>query len=175
MRVVSGKIPDLLQFLPSNTFKQEQAYIDSVPNSKSFLKKNLPIWNKLADFMGYGIIEIPEKSFLIYSKRILGQEELENFKLNGNTRLSDIEKELFFLNWRPTIDYEQANKCEQKLLEEASYRRSEFIHFSGESATVRYFGSQKGGEGVSGIGKTKIEAICNACINFYEENFDEGE
>ncbi len=187
VKVVCGKVPaGFLEFfnlqdrISEQSPEQRKRAVEEslgIPkhmDSKKFEKQNRQVWNKLADFMGYGIIEIPEKNLVIYSKRILEEIELEKFKLNGqDTTIGPLEADLFFLGWKPNFNHKQAEMCEKKLLEKGGYRRGEFSSLPNGATKSRYFESSNGWEDVVGKGETKIKSICNACINFYNENFDD--
>lgn len=153
-----------------------------------FKEVNLPIWNKLAEFIGYkdALILNPRAPIYLLNKipegcikngKIVPEKSIEfgNFmRENEKTALTD---------WTPNFNYEQAMRCNDKLLKEGKYNKKEFDYSLSEKGSngaehigmnimeAKYFGSMYY-KNLEAQGKNELEAICNACIEFNDNKIN---
>lgn len=149
--------------------------------SKEEIRRIIDVWNKTAEFMDYGILEAPNISVIpIYA----------NAKLNGKTK-SKTNEELFTplknynysddkvklefaknkIEWMPNVNYNQAKELEEKLFEKAKYQKIEVDHSLNElqinKVVIKYSRSLYYND-LHAEGQNELEAICNSCIYFME-------
>jgi len=155
--------------------------------------------DKLALFMDFGVYKVPGKDDKFYTRELLTEnivsELNELSELNqGATDFGYIKNFRgggFFINhWNPYVDRKQAIDCENKLVEVGKYHATVTNYsLSGLSEPVPInqseriffvtFSNSLKELDISGEGGSRLEAVCDACVNFidrgplkdYSENY----
>jgi hypothetical protein len=153
--------------------------------SKIEIERHVEIWNKMAEFMDYGVLKAPNlcEFIPIYFNRKFpsGKTYVEtneglfvNVKDYNSTAdyiQTEYLKQYHIDEWAPTLNYNHAKECEAKLLEKGSYSsinlKKSLITFESEETItiINYYGSLYN-KNIQGKGKNELEAICDACNNF---------
>jgi len=175
-----------------NNFVESIKELQGKKEFEEFVKSNLNLWNKTAEFMGYHnptmVVagnssredycgfpvffqnSIPEKCF---KDGELNQSHplFQDFMIEGNAITS----------WMPNFNPFQAYQLERKILEKGKYNIKEtdysksklgsmgFDKFGLNEIRINYDGSQYY-EHLFAKGKTELEAICNAAIQFLDKD-----
>jgi hypothetical protein len=169
---------------------------------KQEVERHVEIWNKMAEFMDYGILvapnlikfipiyftrKFPSGKTTVFTNEGLFIPEDEFFEPGLGYRMieSKVKSEYMKMyrihDWMPTINFNHAKECEARLLQKGKYNiinrdnsYSEQGFLGAKSIGINvveidYSGSMHSRD-VLGKGKNELEAICDACIRFSENN-----
>jgi len=162
---------------------------------KMKMERHVAIWNKMAEFMDYGILIAPNliRFIPIYFTRKFpnGETTVETdekiftpeeeyyapgilYRRIESQVKSEYMKRYRIHDWAPTLNFNHAKECEARLIEKGKYS-SINSHVGSKIVKISYSGSDNFMD-IAGKGKNELEAICNACIKFSErENIHEVE
>jgi hypothetical protein len=144
------------------------------------VEKHVEMWNKMAEFMGYGVLIAPNLSRFIpiyFNRRFPSGNTYVNTEEGLFTNVEDYNpfedyikteyiKEFGIDEWSPTIDFNHAKECEALLLKKGKYNSINIKNYLGEMSTrIKYSGSTNNNP-IFGEGKNELEAICDACVKF---------
>jgi hypothetical protein len=160
---------------------------------KKEMERHVEIWNKMAEFMDYGILLAPNliRFIPIYFTRKFpnGETTVETddklftpedeyfapgilYRRIESQVKSEYMKRYRIQDWTPTLNFNHAKECEARLLKKGEYN-SINSRVGSRFVKINYSGSNNFMD-VTGKGKNELEAICNACIKFSErENIHE--
>ena len=144
------------------------------------VERHVKIWNKMAEFMGYGVLIAPNlcRFIPIYFNRRFPSGKtyvetseglftnVEDYNSFEDYIKTEYVKKYHLDDWAPTLDFNNAKECEAKLLKVGEYQSVNIkINSREASKTIIYFNSISN-KNISGTGKNELEAICDACNNF---------
>ncbi|MGV8163127.1 MAG: hypothetical protein ACP5N2_07380 [Candidatus Nanoarchaeia archaeon] len=160
-------------------------------NAKKEVERHVDIWNKMAEFMEYGLLIAPNlcRFVPIYFNRKFPNgkttaetnEELfasiSEYNALADQVLTEYTKRYNIDEWCPTINFNDAKECEARLLKEGRYNA---VNIDYSLSVLGSMGAESVGmnlvavtysnsmyhKAIRGEGSNELEAICDACVEF---------